>query len=48
MTGSRTIALTVNGQPRRATVEMRTTLVDLLREELRMTGRPRDVGACIR
>ena len=38
MTGSRTIALTVNGQPRRATVEMRTTLVDLLREEFRLTG----------
>jgi aerobic-type carbon monoxide dehydrogenase small subunit (CoxS/CutS family) len=34
----RTITLTVNGQPRDATVETRLTLVDLLREELRLTG----------
>ena len=38
MTETRDIALAVNGQPRRATVETRTTLVDLLREEFRLTG----------
>jgi carbon-monoxide dehydrogenase small subunit len=38
MTELRAIALTVNGEPRRATVPVRTTLVDLLREELRLTG----------
>ena len=38
MTETRSISLTVNGEPRRATVEMRTTLVDLLREEFRLTG----------
>jgi aerobic-type carbon monoxide dehydrogenase small subunit (CoxS/CutS family) len=38
MTERRTISLTVNGELRRATAEMRTTLVDLLREELRLTG----------
>jgi carbon-monoxide dehydrogenase small subunit len=38
MSDTRAIALTVNGQPRRATVETRLTLVDLLREELRLTG----------
>ena len=35
---SREIALTVNGQARRAVVEPRTTLVDALRESLRLTG----------
>ena len=35
---TRTIALTVNGQPRHATVEPRTTLVDALRDQLRLTG----------
>src|SRR5438067_2527470 len=34
----RTIALTVNGVQRRATVETRLTLADLLREEFRLTG----------
>src|SRR5262245_23083692 len=34
----RAVSLTVNGQLRRATVEVRTTLVDLLREALRLTG----------
>lgn len=34
----RTIALTVNGQQRRATVETRTTLAELLRETFRLTG----------
>ena len=34
----RAVGLTVNGQPRQATVEVRTTLVDLLREALRLTG----------
>jgi carbon-monoxide dehydrogenase small subunit len=38
MSDTRAIALTVNGQPRRATVETRLTLVDLLREGLRLTG----------
>ena len=38
MTETRTIVLTVNGSPRRATVETRLTLVDLLREEFRLTG----------
>jgi carbon-monoxide dehydrogenase large subunit len=36
--GTRDISLTVNGRPRRATVDTRTTLVDLLREQLRLTG----------
>ena len=35
---TRTITLTVNGQQRSATVETRTTLADLLREEFRLTG----------
>jgi carbon-monoxide dehydrogenase small subunit len=35
---TREVALTVNGQPRRATVEVRTTLVDFLRDALRLTG----------
>ena len=38
MSQTRAITLTVNGQPRDATVETRLTLVDLLREELRLTG----------
>ena len=38
MSETRAIALTVNGRPHRATVETRLTLVDLLREELRLTG----------
>jgi carbon-monoxide dehydrogenase small subunit len=38
MSETRTITLTVNGEPRRATVETRLTLVDLLREGLRLTG----------
>jgi aerobic-type carbon monoxide dehydrogenase small subunit (CoxS/CutS family) len=38
MSDTRAIALTVNGQPRRATVDTRLTLVDCLREELRLTG----------
>jgi carbon-monoxide dehydrogenase small subunit len=35
---TRTISLTVNGQPYQAAVEPRTTLVDALREQLRLTG----------
>ena len=35
---AREVALTVNGQARRARVEPRTTLVDFLRESLRLTG----------
>jgi aerobic-type carbon monoxide dehydrogenase small subunit (CoxS/CutS family) len=38
MSETRPITLTVNGQPRRATVEVRATLVDLLREQFRLTG----------
>jgi aerobic-type carbon monoxide dehydrogenase small subunit (CoxS/CutS family) len=38
MTETRAVSLTVNGQRRVATVEARTTLVDLLREQLRLTG----------
>jgi aerobic-type carbon monoxide dehydrogenase small subunit (CoxS/CutS family) len=38
MSDTRAIALTVNGQPRRAMVDTRLTLVDCLREELRLTG----------
>jgi carbon-monoxide dehydrogenase large subunit len=38
MPSLRAIALTVNGQPRHATVEPRATLVDVLREALRLTG----------
>jgi aerobic carbon-monoxide dehydrogenase small subunit len=34
----RTISLTVNGQPRSATVEPRLSLADLLREVFRLTG----------
>jgi aerobic carbon-monoxide dehydrogenase small subunit len=34
----RSITLTVNGQPRTATVEPRLSLADLLREEFRLTG----------
>ena len=34
----RTISLTVNGEKRTATVETRTSLADLLREEFRLTG----------
>ncbi|MFZ9182883.1 MAG: (2Fe-2S)-binding protein, partial [Hylemonella sp.] len=33
-----TISLTVNGKVQRCTVEPRTTLVDLLREQLALTG----------
>jgi carbon-monoxide dehydrogenase small subunit len=35
---SRTVTITVNGQQRSATVETRTTLADLLRDSLRLTG----------
>jgi aerobic carbon-monoxide dehydrogenase small subunit len=38
MTRTRAISLTVNGRPRRATVPVRLSLVDLLREEFRLTG----------
>ena len=34
----RPISLTVNGRPRHVIVEARTTLVDALREQLRLTG----------
>ena len=37
MSETRAIALTVNGQARQATVDVRTTLVDCLREQLRLT-----------
>jgi len=38
VTDVRAVSLTVNGELRRATVETRTTLVDLLREQFRLTG----------
>jgi carbon-monoxide dehydrogenase small subunit len=38
MTATRDITLDVNGQQRSATVEVRTTLADFLREQLRLTG----------
>jgi len=38
MTDVRAVSFVVNGEPRRATVETRTTLVDVLREHLRLTG----------
>src|SRR5262249_51942290 len=38
MSEARAIHLTVNGELRRATVETRTTLVDFLRDGLRLTG----------
>ncbi len=38
MTETRAVTLTVNGQPRQATVSTRSTLVDLLREQLRLTS----------
>jgi aerobic-type carbon monoxide dehydrogenase small subunit (CoxS/CutS family) len=38
MTDVRAVSLTVNGELRHATVETRTTLVDLLREQFRLTG----------
>ena len=38
MADTRTIALTVNGKARTATIETRMTLVDFLRHELKLTG----------
>ena len=38
MSAMREIALTVNGQPRRGRAEPRTSLVDFLRDALRLTG----------
>lgn len=38
MTTTRTISLTVNGQTRHAIVDTRSTLVDVLRDQLRLTG----------
>ena len=38
MSEPRPIALTVNGEVRRAVVEVRATLVDVLREQFRLTG----------
>ena len=38
MAETRTITVTVNGQPRRAEVETRCTLADFLRQELGLTG----------
>jgi xanthine dehydrogenase YagT iron-sulfur-binding subunit len=42
------IALTVNGQPERVVADMRTTLLDLLREHLGLTGAKKgcDRGQC--
>jgi xanthine dehydrogenase YagT iron-sulfur-binding subunit len=43
-----TVALTVNGRPYRLTVEPRTSLLDLLREHLQLTGTKKgcDHGQC--
>jgi xanthine dehydrogenase YagT iron-sulfur-binding subunit len=43
-----TIKLTVNGAPRAITVDVRTTLLDLLRERLQLTGTKKgcDHGQC--
>jgi xanthine dehydrogenase YagT iron-sulfur-binding subunit len=43
-----TVNVTVNGEPRRITVEPRTTLLDALREELGLTGTKKgcDRGEC--
>ena len=38
MSETRAVSLTVNGEARHATVEIRTTLVDLLRDTFRLTG----------
>ncbi|HEX2441534.1 MAG TPA: 2Fe-2S iron-sulfur cluster-binding protein, partial [Methylomirabilota bacterium] len=38
MSDTRAITLTVNGEPRQAMVDVRTTLVDVLRDQLRLTG----------
>jgi len=42
------ISLSVNGQPRQAQVDLRTTLLDLLREHLKLTGTKKgcDHGQC--
>ena len=43
-----TVKIEVNGEPRTMTVEPRTTLLDALREELRLTGTKKgcDQGSC--
>lgn len=43
-----TVAVSVNGVPRRCTVDVRTTLLDLLREHLNLTGTKKgcDHGLC--
>jgi xanthine dehydrogenase YagT iron-sulfur-binding subunit len=43
-----TISLTVNGQPRELTIDTRTSLLDLLREQLDLTGAKKgcDHGQC--
>ncbi len=38
MSDARAVSITVNGEQRRATVDPRATLVDVLREEFRLTG----------
>jgi xanthine dehydrogenase YagT iron-sulfur-binding subunit len=45
---SATIAVTVNGRPERLDVDQRTSLLDLLREHLQLTGTKKgcDQGAC--
>ena len=39
-----TINLTVNGAPQAITVDVRTSLLDLLRERLRLTGTKKGCG----
>jgi xanthine dehydrogenase YagT iron-sulfur-binding subunit len=46
--GTSTVTLRVNGRRHRLTVDTRTSLLDLLREDLRLTGTKKgcDAGAC--
>jgi xanthine dehydrogenase YagT iron-sulfur-binding subunit len=48
MTGAPTLDITVNGTPHHVTVDVRTTLLDLLRERLNLTGTKKgcDHGLC--
>ena len=46
--GCSTVALVVNGVPRRVVIDVRQTLLDLLRERLHLTGTKKgcDHGLC--
>jgi xanthine dehydrogenase YagT iron-sulfur-binding subunit len=47
-TAANTVSLTVNGEPRAVMVDSRTSLLDMLREDLHLTGTRKgcDQGAC--